>query len=647
MTGALNRPEKWLVVKLADVGDLLTITPALARLRQARPDATVHVLTTAHSAPLLAGTGLADEVILFDKFAFDRPGEAIRPSRLRAGWRLFRRLRRERYDTALILHHLTTRFGALKYAALALSTGAPRRLGLDNGRGWFLNEQVYDGGFGAPHEVACWLRVVDAALGTEPSGPYTPHDHPLQLGISPEDRAWAESALPPHAAGPRLAIHTGSGGYSRARRWSAESFARVADALHERHHAQIVVVGGPDDDAETAIAAMNHQPVNLVSQTTLGQLGAVLASCEAFIGADSGVMHLAAAAGTRVVAIFGPSNPAAWAPWTDRAAVVRSAPLCSPCSYVLRTVGQREGCPARTCMRMVTPEDVIAAVEALLRQDSESPFATVKADAAPTALTANRVRILGVPIAPITWDDLRNILAEWIAGDRPHQICTTNPEFLMVAQRDVHFYTILNRADLCVADGIGLLWAARWLGSPLPDRITGSDGLPLIAGWAAEAGWKLFLLGAAEGVATRAADILRERFPGLRIVGAYAGSPAPAEEDAIVAMVNASGADLLFVAYGAPRQDKWIARNLPRLRVKVAMGIGGSLDFLVGVQRRAPRGWQRLGLEWLYRLIREPWRWRRMTRLPRFVLAVLRRGARGPARFEGPGSETAKPFHIG
>ena len=394
-----------------------------------------------------------------------------------------------------------------------------------------------------------------------------------------------------------------------------------------------MLVGGPGDDIAPTLSAMAHAPLNLTGQTTLGQLGAVLARCDLFIGADSGVMHLAAAAGTRVLAIFGPSNEAAWGPWAapDRAHVQRSAPLCSPCSYIFATVGQREGCPARTCMTLVTPDQVVAAAQAMLA-GQPLPVSPLT----PPVSARPRVRLLGVPLDPITWGDLRHQINAWIAGTGPHQICTVNPEFVMVAQRDIHFYAILQRADLCAADGIGLLVAARLLGHRLPDRITGSDGLPMITSWAAEEGWRIFLLGAAEGVAARAADVLRARYPGVQIVGTYAGSPAPEEEAAIVERVNASGADILFVAYGAPTQDKWIARNLPRLKVKLAMGVGGAIDFVTGTQVRAPRGWQRLGLEWLYRLIREPWRWKRMTRLPRFVLAVLMRGSRGPARFEGP-----------
>jgi N-acetylglucosaminyldiphosphoundecaprenol N-acetyl-beta-D-mannosaminyltransferase len=212
-----------------------------------------------------------------------------------------------------------------------------------------------------------------------------------------------------------------------------------------------------------------------------------------------------------------------------------------------------------------------------------------------------------------------------------------SPEFVMIAQDDPEFMRVLRAADLCVADGVGLLFAARFLGRRLPERVTGSDGTPLIARRAAQEGWSLFLLGAAPGVAEQAADRLIQANPGLRVVGTWAGSPAPEEEDDILARVNASGADILLVAYGAPRQDIWIARNRDRLKVSVAIGVGGSLDFVAGVVPRAPRWMRRWALEWLYRLYKQPWRWRRMLRLPRFVWAVLRYRERA-LRQEGGGA---------
>ena len=134
----------------------------------------------------------------------------------------------------------------------------------------------------------------------------------------------------------------------------------------------------------------------------------------------------------------------------------------------------------------------------------------------------------------------------------------------------------------------------------------------------------MYFMGAAPGVAEKAAVILQARYPGLVVAGTFAGSPASSEENAIVEQIRVARPDVLLVAFGAPAQDAWIARNLPRLQTSVAMGVGGTLDYIAGVARRAPVWVQRLGLEWLYRLCREPWRWRRQLALPRFVWLVLR-----------------------
>jgi N-acetylglucosaminyldiphosphoundecaprenol N-acetyl-beta-D-mannosaminyltransferase len=218
---------------------------------------------------------------------------------------------------------------------------------------------------------------------------------------------------------------------------------------------------------------------------------------------------------------------------------------------------------------------------------------------------------------------------EAVMARAPKQVCTANPEFVMAAQGDREFFDLLNRADLVIPDGVGLQWAARWLGQSLPERVAGSDLIYALAELAARRGWSIFFLGAAEGVAQRAAEILQARGPGLKIAGAFAGSPRAEAESAIVARIRASQADILLVAYGAPAQDKWIARNRERLGVPVSMGVGGAFDFVAGAAQRAPRWVQRLGLEWLHRLYRQPWRAGRIfTATVRFPLAVLLQGRR-------------------
>jgi len=234
------------------------------------------------------------------------------------------------------------------------------------------------------------------------------------------------------------------------------------------------------------------------------------------------------------------------------------------------------------------------------------------------------VTILNIPVHQLDWAAALAEIERCLAEPDPRQLATVNPEFIMRAQQDADFRRILQQADLCLADGVGLLWAARWLGQPLPERLPGSEIVYRLAELAAERGWRLYLLGAAPGVAEEAAVIFQAKYPGLQIAGTYAGSPDPAEDEPIVARINASRADVLYVAYGAPRQDKWIDRNRHKLKtVQLALGVGGSLDFVTGRAIRAPRWVQRLGLEWLHRLAHEPWRWRRMLALPRFVWAVM------------------------
>lgn len=240
-------------------------------------------------------------------------------------------------------------------------------------------------------------------------------------------------------------------------------------------------------------------------------------------------------------------------------------------------------------------------------------------------------RILGVRVHDVTMAEALDWIEAVIRAARtelapaPQQLCTCNPEFVMEAQHDSEFLEVLNRAGLVVPDGIGLLWAARRLGQPLHERVAGSDLVERIAERAARRGWRLFLLGAAEGVAERAAEVLRARYPGLSLAGAFAGSPRPEDEAAIIARVRAAQPEVLLVAYGHPKQDKWIARNSARLQVPVSAGVGGAFDFIAGVVPRAPRWLRSLHLEWLYRLWRQPWRLRRVfNAVVAFPWAVLR-----------------------
>jgi N-acetylglucosaminyldiphosphoundecaprenol N-acetyl-beta-D-mannosaminyltransferase len=234
------------------------------------------------------------------------------------------------------------------------------------------------------------------------------------------------------------------------------------------------------------------------------------------------------------------------------------------------------------------------------------------------------IEILGVRVDDATYDDLLACVDAFVASGEPHQIVTLNPEMLVVAHDDPAFRRDLNVADLNVADGVGLMVAARWLGHPLRERVTGSDGIYRLATHCAQRGYRLFLLGAASGVAEMVAEKLTAQNPSLEVVGAFAGSPRIEDEGDIIEKIREASPDMLLVAYGVPAEEKWIARNRECLGVPVMVGVGGSFDFVAGVTKRAPKWMRQVGLEWLHRLISEPWRWRRQLALPRFVALVLK-----------------------
>ena len=249
------------------------------------------------------------------------------------------------------------------------------------------------------------------------------------------------------------------------------------------------------------------------------------------------------------------------------------------------------------------------------------------------------IQILGVRVDCVDFQQTLDRVSAWIAQSRaqaetredsaPHpsqstrQVCTVNPEFIMAARRNPAFAQVLVAADLCTPDGIGVLWAARLAGVRLNERVTGSDGIHRLCERAAAQEWRVFFLGAAPGVAERAAVELARLYPGLPVAGTYGGSPADADWPQIRQRLAAAQADLLFVAYGHPRQDTWIHQHREELPVAVALGVGGAFDFVAGITPRAPLWLRRLGLEWLFRLARQPWRWRRMAALPLFALLVL------------------------
>jgi N-acetylglucosaminyldiphosphoundecaprenol N-acetyl-beta-D-mannosaminyltransferase len=232
------------------------------------------------------------------------------------------------------------------------------------------------------------------------------------------------------------------------------------------------------------------------------------------------------------------------------------------------------------------------------------------------------VEILGCRVDAIGRDAAVDRVIALANGTAPAVVVTLGTEMVMEAQRNPRFRAVVARAALVTCDTIGLLVASRLRGGPLRERVTGVDLVEGLASRSAAGGLRLYLLGGRGDTAARAGDVLRAR--GAHVVGARDGYFSPPESDAVARAIAASGANVLLAGLGSPKQELWLDQHLAATGCGVGIGVGGTLDVLAGNAGRAPHAWQRLGLEWLYRLIREPRRWRRQLALPAFAFLALR-----------------------
>lgn len=232
-----------------------------------------------------------------------------------------------------------------------------------------------------------------------------------------------------------------------------------------------------------------------------------------------------------------------------------------------------------------------------------------------------RTDILGVGFDDLTVKEAAEQAVALLEGEGFHYVVTPNPEIVDRARREASFRSALNGADLVLPDGIGVVHAAKILGRPLKGRCPGIDFAAALMADMARTGKRLYLLGAKPGVAEQAGRNLEARYPGLTICGTHDGYFK--EDGPVVAEIKDAGADVVFVCLGFPKQEYWMIQHGPATGAKLMAGLGGSLDVFAGVVERAPEGWQKLGLEWLYRLTKEPKRIGRMARLPLFLVSAL------------------------
>lgn len=232
-----------------------------------------------------------------------------------------------------------------------------------------------------------------------------------------------------------------------------------------------------------------------------------------------------------------------------------------------------------------------------------------------------RIDVLGVGFDNLTLEEAAQAGAGFVEGDGFHYAVTPNPEFILAARKDPAFRQVLLDADLVLPDGIGVIYSAKLLGRPLKGRAPGIEFAQQLIAWMAKNGKRLFLLGAKPGVAELAAANLKTQYPGLIVCGTHDGYFQ--EDEPVVEAILAAAADVVFVCLGAPKQEFWMAKNGPASGAHLMVGLGGSLDVFAGVVDRAPEGFQKLGLEWLYRLMKEPKRFGRMAKLPLVLVYAL------------------------
>lgn len=239
-----------------------------------------------------------------------------------------------------------------------------------------------------------------------------------------------------------------------------------------------------------------------------------------------------------------------------------------------------------------------------------------------------RVEVLGVGFDNITMDQAVAEGVRLMDTDGAHYVVTPNPEIVEVCREDAEAMETVKNADLVIADGIGVIYGAKILGTPLKEKIPGIEFAKRLMKEMAVTGKTLFLLGAKPGVAEEAARRLRAEYPGLKIVGTHDGYFK--DDEVVIRAIRESGADVVFVCLGAPKQEKWMLRNGEATGAHLLLGLGGCLDVFSGTVKRAPEIYQKLGLEWFHRLIKNPTRAGRMMKLPLFLVHVI--GERGKAK---------------
>ncbi|MEH6907835.1 WecB/TagA/CpsF family glycosyltransferase [Neobacillus drentensis] len=238
-------------------------------------------------------------------------------------------------------------------------------------------------------------------------------------------------------------------------------------------------------------------------------------------------------------------------------------------------------------------------------------------------MTDNSVKILGIDFVNKGFHDVVEIHLSSIKNDHKSFIVTANPEIVMYAQEHPDYKKIIQSADMVVPDGYGIILASKILNTPIIERVAGYDLMVRLLEYGNENQLKIYLLGGREETNQKAVANISSQYPNVQIVGSHHGF-FDWEKNTITAEIKETKPDIIFVALGFPKQEQWIARNLDQFSKGIFMGVGGSIDVLAGEVQRAPRIWQEMNLEWFYRLITQPSRWRRMLAIPQFLMQIFK-----------------------
>ncbi|WP_166243587.1 WecB/TagA/CpsF family glycosyltransferase [Paenibacillus turpanensis] len=234
------------------------------------------------------------------------------------------------------------------------------------------------------------------------------------------------------------------------------------------------------------------------------------------------------------------------------------------------------------------------------------------------------VSIYGIPVSKLNMKDTVRLLSDIIRRkEKPHQVVTANPIMVMAALEQPEYMAMMKRAELVIPDGAGLVWATGYVGNPVSERVAGFDLVQELMNVGRQEGWKVYLIGTTADAIAKAADKFQELYPGIQIVGARDGYFGEAEDAEVIASIQEAKPDILLVGRSASTQEPWIGKYKEQLGVPVMIGVGGTFDIMADKIKRAPLWMQKLSLEWLFRLIQEPYRFPRMLVLPKFAVKVI------------------------